>query len=144
MKRIPNLPPKVLNKVRKIVPILCIEAIIKTRKGVLLVRRDIKPYKGLWHIPGGCVGYGEGVRETVRRVAKKETGLRVKIKKFVGIYDDLKRDPRGHSISLAFLTEIVSGNIKGSKEGKEIRFFKKLPKNIGFDHRKILNGIGYK
>ena len=52
------------------VPRLAVEVVIASRKrGVLLALRDFGPCRGLWHLPGGTVRFGEPVTEAVRRVA---------------------------------------------------------------------------
>ena len=64
--------------------------------------------------------------------------LNVKVKKFIGIYDDPKRDTRG-VISIAYLAYPIEGKLKvNKKENSDAKFFKKLPENIGFDARKII------
>ena len=49
------------------------------RRGVLLALRDFGPCKGLWHLPGGTVRFGEPVVDAVRRVARDELGLTVRV-----------------------------------------------------------------
>ncbi len=136
------IPEELFKKLFKFIPLFTVDVIIKSRVGVLLSKREIPPCKGCWHLPGGIIRYGERVEEAVKRVTKEETGLKVKIKKFIGIYDSPKRDPRGHVISLCFLTEPIGGKLKGSWQAKEVKFFSKLPRNIGFDHRKMLKDAG--
>ncbi len=58
------------------VPRLTVEVVIASSdRGVLLALRDFGPCKGLWHLPGGTVRFGEPVTEAVRRVARDELGL---------------------------------------------------------------------
>lgn len=74
-----------------------------------------------------------------RREAREETGLRLKNLRQFRVYSDPNRDPRGHTVSVAFIAE-GSGMAKAASDAKSIRVFTKnnLPKNIAFDHRKIL------
>lgn len=83
-----------------------------------------------------------GVLDAVHRQARDELGL--KVKKLIGIYDNPKRDPNKHAISLAYLVTPIGGKLRTGLESIEARFFKKLPDKIGFDHRKILNNVGFK
>ena len=120
---------------------LTADAIILDKKGeVLLTKRGITPCKGYWVVPGGHVDYGERVRAAIVREAKEETGLKIKLKDFLGIYDDPKRDPRYHTVSVVYTAMIVSGKLTKTQEATELKFFplNKLPKNIGFDHRKMV------
>ena len=121
-------------------PILAVDGVIVEKKSVLLVKRAIEPFKSYWCLPGGHVEYGETVEQAVKREMKEELGVSVKIKKLVGVYSKPKRDPRGHTVSIAFLLQKIRGRIHLSKEAAEFSYFalNKLPKKIGFDHRQII------
>jgi ADP-ribose pyrophosphatase YjhB (NUDIX family) len=141
------LSEKLYKKVFKIFPRLTVDAIIKSDEGVVLIKRGIPPRIGVWHLPGGLIRYGERVVGAVKREAFEETGLKVKVIKFVGIYDAydvVRRIPNYHDVTLAFLARPTGGRLRGSIEGKDVRFFKILPKKIGFDHRKEINDAGIK
>ncbi|MFF5180063.1 NUDIX domain-containing protein [Micromonospora sp. NPDC000316] len=43
--------------------------------GVVVVRRDIKPARGLLALPGGFIEYGEGWSDALVRELREETGL---------------------------------------------------------------------
>lgn len=134
-----KIPYEMFSKIRKLVPLLTIDGVIFAEGKVLLVKRSIKPYMGYWCVPGGRVEFGETVEEAVLREAKEETGLDVEIGKMVGIYSDPKRDPRGHTITIAYLLKAVGGELKhDEEEASAVKYFRSLPKNIGFDHRKII------
>lgn len=75
---------------------------------------------------------------------KEELGISVKIKKLIGVYSDPKRDPRYHNVSVAYLCQpIQRAKIRLNQEASEFKYFslKKLPKKIGFDHRKIISDL---
>lgn len=122
------------------VPRLCVEVIIKTKDGILLTKRAIEPCQGQWHTPGGTVIKGEKLEQTVKRVAKTELGLRVRIKEILGIIEYTKiKNYSGHAISIAFLAEPISGNrIKLDRQANEFGFFKVMPKNTIKDQKKFL------
>ena len=42
------------------------------RKKVYLTKRSIEPCKGLWHLPGGTVRFGESLTEAGKLTANKE------------------------------------------------------------------------
>jgi ADP-ribose pyrophosphatase YjhB (NUDIX family) len=72
------LPKDEYDAIYRRVPRLCVEVVIATQdRGVLLLRRDIPPNVGAWHIPGGTVLFAEPVLEAVKRVARHELGLQV-------------------------------------------------------------------
>lgn len=119
-------------------PSVTVDGVIIKNGKVLLIKRKNEPFKGRWALPGGFVEYGETVEEAVLREVKEETGMDAKIKKLVGVYSSPDRDPRGHTISIAFLMEAKGEAIAGD-DATEARFFdlKKLPP-LAFDHAKII------
>ena len=140
------LPQKEYMKIYSKVPRPAVDLIIKTKNGIVLVKRgenDLGPGKGKWHLPGKTIFYGETVKQAIERTAKNETGLKVKVRKFLGYKEYRIGVTFGFPLSLVFLAEAVSGKLHDS-EGREINVFKKLPKNIGFGHRELLKRAGYK
>ena len=78
------------------------------RKGrVLLVRRGHPPFKGKYALPGGFVEIGETVEDACRRELMEETGVKAGRLQLLGVYSDPKRDPRGHTCAVVFLTRIA-------------------------------------
>lgn len=123
----------------KRIPLLTVDVVIKTKDGVVLVRRARQPYRGKWALPGGFVGYGERVEDAALREALEETGLKVKTLKLVGVYSAPGRDPRGHVVSVCFTARPVGGKLKAGKEVAEVRAFKLIPwRELAFDHAEIL------
>jgi 8-oxo-dGTP diphosphatase len=116
-------------------------AIIKDSK-ILLVKRKNEPFKGKWALPGGFVEYGEKVEDAVIREIKEETGLATRIKEFIGIYSDPNRDPRGHTVAIVFLLEIIDGKLNAKDDADDVKFFNlnKLP-SLSFDHNTIIEDI---
>ena len=51
---------------------------------------------------------GETVISACRREVKEETGIDVAEITLVGVYSDIDRDPRGHIVSVAFMTELAN------------------------------------
>jgi 8-oxo-dGTP diphosphatase len=99
----------------QISPILSACIIIEQDGKLLLIdRADGMGYT----IPGGIVRYRETVEQCVFREAREETGYIVTINGIVGVYSDLKRDPRFRAASIAYRGSIVSGSLQDSAEGK--------------------------
>jgi 8-oxo-dGTP diphosphatase len=120
-------------------PLLTVDVIIKRKDGsVVLVKRLKPPFKGYYAIPGGFVEYGETVEEAAVREAEEETGLRVKLRKLIGVYSDPDRDPRGHVVSIAYLAEEEGGELRSGGDAEDVRCFKRPPAKLAFDHKKIL------
>lgn len=122
-------------------PMLTVDAVIKTNNSVILVKRRNEPFKDSWALPGGFVEYNESVETAVLRETKEETGLEVEIEKLTGVYSEPGRDPRGHTVSVAFLCKITGGNLKADTDAKEVREFNLnsvKDMDLAFDHRRIL------
>ncbi|MBM3309242.1 MAG: NUDIX hydrolase [Candidatus Altiarchaeales archaeon] len=120
-------------------PKLTVDGVVVDKGNVLLVRRLNPPFRGFWALPGGFVDVGESVERAVVREILEETGLKVRVKKLVGVYSDPGRDPRRHTVSVCFLCQKVSGRLKSGSDSKEVSWFslKKLPK-LAFDHREMI------
>lgn len=122
-------------------PRITVEVIVVTENGVVLTLRDLKSWKGQWHIPGGTVFYKETLEEAVDRVARDEIGIKVKINKLVGyIYYPSEEKERGYgwTIGIAFLCTISSGQLSGSEQARKIGIFKKLPDNTIAEAKEFL------
>jgi 8-oxo-dGTP diphosphatase len=71
---------------------------------VLIKRQDT----GKWGLPGGIVDWGEDILTTAKRELKEETGLDLlKVRRLVGVYSSMDRDPRIHSISVLMEAEVA-------------------------------------
>lgn len=107
----------------------------------ILIKRKNDPYKDFWALPGGFVEYGESVESSAMREAKEETNIDVELKKLVNVYSEPDRDPRGHTITVAFIAKGDIKNMKAKSDAKEIGIFsaEKLDEiDIAFDHCKII------
>ncbi len=115
------------------------DAVIMIQGKVVLIKRAKEPFKGFWVLPGGRVDVSELLEEAVKREAIEETGIEVRVRKMVGVYDSLDRDPRGRNLAVCFLCEADALVKKETGEATEIRLFE--PGNIpelGFDHNQMV------
>lgn len=93
---------------------------------VLLTRRTDN---GMWCLPGGKIDPGETVAEGCAREVLEETGLKICITRFTGIYSDPNQlviypdNNRVQIIALNFEVDLVGGEIRLSAETTDIRFF---------------------
>lgn len=136
-----KIPFKKFKEIYSKVPRLTVNLIVKTSEGIVLTKREIEPYKGMWHIPGGTVLYGEKVADTAKRVAIEELGVKVEIKKLLGYieYPSMEKEwGFGWTVGMAFLTKVKSGRLRGGEQGEEIGVFEKIPDNTITEERKFL------
>ena len=122
-------PRNLFNKIYSKVPRLCVDLIIKNKKRFVFTKRDILPCKGMWHIPGGTILLGENIAQGIKRIAKYETGLNVRIEKFLCILE-YPKNISGKVISLVYLLKPNGGKLRGSKDGMNIDFFKRILEKI--------------
>jgi 8-oxo-dGTP diphosphatase len=66
----------------------CASALVVRDARVLLVRRAQDPWKGLWDVPGGFCDSGEHPVVTAQREVFEETGIRIQVVGFLGIWLD--------------------------------------------------------
>jgi len=140
------LPLKTFLETFKYAPRLAISLVVVNKKGeFILARRAIPPKPGTWHLPGGFVLKGEPLAQCTKRICEKELGLHIdpKSAELMGVFDDLDKDPRGHVVDIIYRIKI-STLPTTTAETKEVDFFKKIPRSIGFNHGDTLGAVGYK
>jgi len=75
---------------------------------VLVIRRGAPPFKGQWALPGGFVEENESLERAASRELKEETGIEQSTLEQLGAFGDPGRDPRGHTVSVAFYAFLVA------------------------------------
>ena len=108
---------------------------------VLLIRRNIDPYKDSWALPGGLVLEDENLEQAVERELKEETNVTVDYLEQLYSFGDLGRDPRNRVVSITYfaLVKPEHHDIKADTDAKDVAWFdvQNLPE-LAFDHSKIL------
>ena len=117
-----------------------VDIIIEAEGGVPLVRRKHPPFQGYWALPGGIVEEDETVEQAARREALEEAGLSIGSLRLLGVYSDPGRDPRGRSISIAFVGSQPQGRARAGSDAADVAVFPMddLPRELAFDHQAIL------
>lgn len=125
---------------RPVTPLLTVDCVVLNPRGeVLLIERKNEPFKGQFALPGGFVDVGETVEDACRRELMEETGKKAGRLTLVGVYSDPKRDPRGHTVSVVFLTRVRSSKVEAGDDAAAAHWldnWRRLP--LAFDHAKIL------
>jgi 8-oxo-dGTP diphosphatase len=122
-------------------PLLTTDCAIFNGEGaVLLIRRKHPPFEGAYALPGGFVEIGETVEAGCIREVREETGLEVSELTLVGVYSRPRRDPRGHTVSIAFETKL--SGMEEPKAGSDaasvawIADWRQV--TLAFDHAEII------
>lgn len=104
----------------------CSAAIFDQQGRVLLTRRADN---GQWCLPGGRMESGESAAEACEREVLEETGLRVRVRRLVGVYshpDQLVIYPDGnkaHIVALHFEAQVAGGTLGLSDETTDFGYF---------------------
>ena len=115
---------------------------------LLLIKRKNPPDQGRFAFPGGFVDDRELVIDACQRELEEETGLKVDIEDFtfVNYYDQPNRDPRGRTITFAFVALISEQKFVEGNDDAEVAEWVDLEKisNLAFDHKMILEEAKHK
>ncbi len=118
------------------------DGLIVERGNVLLMLLGPENHKGRWALIGGYLDWNETVEEGIIREIKEEIGIDAEVVKLFGVYSDPKRDPGNlQNVAIIFLLKLLARDFVLKKdEVADLRWFplNKLPANMAFDHRKII------
>ena len=134
-------------------PAVTADCVVITKEAepkVLLIQRGADPYKGCWAFPGGFMNMDETTEQCAIRELEEETGLKVTTIQQIGAYSKVDRDPRGRTITVAYLAIIDKpAQVTGQDDATKAEWFplSALPE-LAFDHADIMadanNFTGYK
>ncbi|MBI4224893.1 MAG: DUF4916 domain-containing protein [Candidatus Sungbacteria bacterium] len=146
------IPDELFQAIQKNMPVACVDLIVLRRrqKGMLetlLIKRKIYPEQRKWCLIGGRILKNEYTKDTIKRQAKEELGVSVKIlppwneTNPFAVFNDPISDKQKHFVALAYPVVITKGALNATgPEFSEARWFPldKLPARIGFYHPKVL------
>lgn len=118
----------------------CVVIAKENEPKVLLIQRGNEPFKGQWAFPGGFMNMEETTEQCAVRELEEETGLKVTEIKQIGAYSKVDRDPRGRTVTVAYLVVIDKAKaVKGGDDAAKAQWFpiSGLPK-LAFDHEEIM------
>lgn len=115
------------------------------RLHVLLVRRGLAPFEGMWAIPGGFKRPNESLDEAAKRELVEETGVDgASLLTQFGAYGDPGRDPRMNVVTVAYFAvirevgEVVPGTDAAAAALIPVSEALNGKIELAFDHRRIL------
>lgn len=125
-------------------PAVTADCVVMTKESdpqVLLIQRGGEPYRGCWAIPGGFMDMDETAAQCAVRELEEETGIRLSDVHQIGAYSKVDRDPRGRTVSVAYLTIVDAPlPVTGLDDAAKADWFhlSALPELV-FDHADILH-----
>jgi ADP-ribose pyrophosphatase YjhB (NUDIX family) len=90
---------------------------------VLLGRRGIEPFRGLWDTPGGFTRPGESLEECVRRELREEAGVEIEVGRLILTAADVYGDSGEETVNAYFECRLVSGDPQPDDDVAELRWF---------------------
>jgi 8-oxo-dGTP diphosphatase len=115
------------------------------RLHVLLVRRGVAPFEGMWAIPGGFKRPTESLNEAAKRELAEETGVdSASLLTQFGAYGDPGRDPRMNVVTVAYLAvlrevgAVVAGTDAAAAALIPVSEALNAKIELAFDHAQIL------
>jgi 8-oxo-dGTP diphosphatase len=124
---------------------------------VLLIRRGHPPFEGAWALPGGFVDENEPLVVAAARELREETSLSVGALEQLGAFGDPGRDPRGHTVSVAFYTFVIApaSRVVAGDDAAEVAWHPLGTLSLGhsprrgqlrlaFDHARIIEAARYR
>ena len=118
----------------------CVVMTKEERPQVLLIQRGFDPFKGCWAFPGGFMNMDETTEQSAIRELEEETGLVVTELHQIGAYSKVDRDPRGRTITVAYLVLVdYPVAATGKDDAAKAQWFPidALPP-LAFDHEDIM------
>ncbi|MGN0033519.1 MAG: NUDIX domain-containing protein [Candidatus Limimorpha sp.] len=119
----------------------CVVITKESEPRVLLIQRGNEPFKGQWAFPGGFMDMDETAEQCAIRELQEETALTANDIIQIGAYSKIDRDPRGRTVSVAFLAIIDKAHaVEGNDDAAKAKWFplNALP-DLAFDHNDIIN-----
>lgn len=124
-------------------PAVTADCVVMTKEAVpqvLLIERGADPHKGCWAFPGGFMNMDETTEQCAIRELEEETGLQVAELHQIGAYSKVDRDPRGRTITVAYLVIVDAPvAVTGQDDAAKAQWFSidSLPP-LAFDHEDIM------
>src|SRR5438132_5395366 len=108
---------------------------------LLLIQRDLDPFKGRWALPGGFVQLDETLEDAARRELAEETGISKIFLEQLYTFGAVDRDPRERVVSVAHyaLVKLSDHRVKASSDAHRAAWFEvsDIPE-LAFDHDQIV------
>jgi len=123
-----RIQPKLYDKIKKSMPLPCIDLLVTHKNNLLLMLRNNEPGKDLWFTPGGRIYKNESLEEAVKRILSMETGLQpiniTQISTMSHIW------PEAHTVTTYYKIEVDSDKVKLDKQHREYRWINTMEDDL--------------
>lgn len=100
-------------------PVVGVGAVVFKDNAVLLVKRKNPPFQDQWAIPGGKVKTGETLQQAAEREILEETGIKIKAKDSVYIFDLIERDSEDHILYHYVIIDLDATYVSGELQAND-------------------------
>ena len=137
-----GLPERLFICISSLIPIANVDLFILDKSGrLLLTYREDEFYGAGWHIPGGCLRFGETMLERIHKTAQLELGFDVDVCRDdpLAVRDVIRKpltgtsvpDARGHNLAVLYLCSFSpEAEEKIEATSEKIRWFERIPEDI--------------
>ena len=124
-------------------PAVTADCVVITKEAeprVLLIERGFDPFKGCWTFSGGFLNMDETTEQCAIRELEEETGMKIQGLQQIGAYSKVDRDPRGRTVTVAYLAVIDSPcEVVGQDDAAKAEWFLlSALQPLAFDHEDIM------
>ena len=123
-----RIEPKLYDKIKKSMPLPCVDLLINYNGNLLLTLRNNEPGKDLWFTPGGRIFKDEKLEDTVKRVLSEETGLQptniTQISTMTHIW------PEAHTVTTYYKVEVNTDKVKLDKQHRDHRWINTMEDDL--------------
>jgi len=119
-----RIEPKLYDKIKKSMPLPCVDLLITHKNNLLLMLRNNEPGKDLWFTPGGRIYKNESLEEAVKRILSEETGLQPINITQISTMSHMW--PTAHTVTTYYKVEVNSDKVKPDKQHRDCRWINRM------------------
>lgn len=105
-------------------PLVGVGGVVVAGGRALLIRRGGPPLAGQWSIPGGMLELGESIEEGVRRELQEETGIEVRVRDLIEVFERIIPGEGGrtryHFVIVDYWCEMVRGEARAASDVTDV------------------------
>ena len=116
--------------------VVCVDGVYVKDGKIFLLKRNVEPFKGCWHLPAGHVEKNESLEDALRREFKEETNLDIDVGRIVN--GRIEKTSDRTKIVVALQVTSAKGEIKLNSENSKYGWFGRTPKDSVCDYSKYL------